>query len=142
MKVSRAIGFAAVAAAAALVTLAQSGQPQDEEFARLVKEWTTKPEFSSPLVDHLPKTAGVPEPKDVLGYHIGTPKKLTYTKDIYRYYRALAAASKRIKVFSAGQTDEGREQLVVAISDEATIRDYIHNQEQEDQRLDQLNKWR
>jgi hypothetical protein len=123
MKVSRAIGFAAVAAAAALVTLAQSGQPQDEEFARLVKEWTTKPEFSSPLVDHLPKTAGVPEPKDVLGYHIGTPKKLTYTKDIYRYYRALAAASKRIKVFSAGQTDEGREQLVVAISDEATIRD-------------------
>jgi len=27
----------------------------DEEFARLVKEWTTKPEFLSPLVDHLPK---------------------------------------------------------------------------------------
>ena len=27
----------------------------DEEFARLVREWTTRPEFLSPLVDHLPK---------------------------------------------------------------------------------------
>ena len=33
---------------------------EDEDFARSVKEWTTKPEFSSPLVDHLPKVAGVP----------------------------------------------------------------------------------
>ena len=32
-----------------------AAQPQDEEFARLVKEWTTRPEFISPLVDHLPK---------------------------------------------------------------------------------------
>ena len=30
-------------------------QPQDEEFAKLVKEWTTQPYFISPLVDHLPK---------------------------------------------------------------------------------------
>ena len=27
----------------------------DPDFARAVKEWTTRPEFSSPLVDHLPK---------------------------------------------------------------------------------------
>ena len=26
----------------------------DPDFAKAVKEWTTKPEFSSPLVDHLP----------------------------------------------------------------------------------------
>src|SRR5476651_1141425 len=62
----------------------------DPEFARLVKEWTTKPEFSSPLVDHLPKVAGVPSPKDILGHHIGEPKKLTYYADILKYYRALA----------------------------------------------------
>jgi hypothetical protein len=53
-------------------------QTMDDEFARLVKEWTTRPEFISPLVDHLPKSASVPSPKDVLGYHIGAPKKLTY----------------------------------------------------------------
>src|SRR5260370_25114889 len=54
----------------------------DEEFARLVKEWTTRPEFNSPLVDHLPKVQGIPTPKDVLGHHVGAPKILTYYADI------------------------------------------------------------
>src|SRR5438309_11512122 len=83
-------------------------QIQDAEFPRLVKEWTTSKEFLSPLVDHLPKVTGIPTPKDVLGYYIGAPKKLTHVKDIGRYYRALAAASKRVKVLPAGFTDEGR----------------------------------
>ena len=94
----------------------------DDDYARLVKEWTTKTEFTSPLVDHLPKADGIPSPKDVLGYYIGTPKKLTHVADINRYYRALAAASNRIKVFSVGTTDEGRECIVVAASDEDNIR--------------------
>jgi hypothetical protein len=98
-------------------------QAQDEEYARLVKEWTTQPEFMSPLVDHLPKATGVPTPKDVLGYYAGAPKKLTRVADLSRYYRALAAASKRVKILPAGTTDEGRECLVAAISDEETIRD-------------------
>src|ERR1700716_1007339 len=80
----------------------------DPDFARAVKEWTTRPEFSSPLVDHLPKAAGIPSPKDVLGNHIGAPKKLTYYADILRYYRALAAASPRVKIMNTGKTDEGR----------------------------------
>src|SRR5579862_9500623 len=98
--------------AAAGAALAQ--QVQDPDFARLVKEWTTRPEFMSPLVDHLPKANGIPSPKDVLGYYVGTPKKLTHVADLLRYYRALAASSKRVKIFAAGQTDEGREQAVVA----------------------------
>ncbi|MFN7948322.1 MAG: M14 family zinc carboxypeptidase [Blastocatellia bacterium] len=100
----------------------QPKQAMDEDFARSVKEWTTKPEFISPLVDHLPKVAGVPSPKDVLGYHIGTPQKLTYTSDIYKYYRALAAASPRVKVINIGTTDEGRECLIVIIATEDTVR--------------------
>ena len=68
-------------ALAAGLTAQSSGKkavaPQnDEEFARLVKEWTTRPEFISPLVDHLPKVAGIPSPKDVLGHYVGEPKKL------------------------------------------------------------------
>ena len=63
---------------------AQQTKPQemDEDFARSVKEWTTKPEFISPLVDHLPKSATVPSPKDALGHHIGAPGKLTYYTDV------------------------------------------------------------
>ena len=62
-----------------------AASPDDAEFAEFVKKATTKPEFLSPLVDHLPKKAGVPTPKDVLGYHIGTEKKLTYVADQQRY---------------------------------------------------------
>ena len=127
MKASRILARAVLAAGIAAAALAQPKpqpppQPQDPEFARLVKEWTTRPEFLSPLVDHLPKVAGVPSPKDVLGYYPGTPKKLTRVADLNRYYRALAGASKRVKVLSAGVTDEGRECLVTAVADEETIR--------------------
>ena len=107
----------------ALAAATLSAQEQmDPDFAKSVKEWTTKPEFMSPLVDHLPKVPGVPSPKDVLGYYIGNPKKLTRTAEIGKYYRALAAASKRVKVLSVGTTDEGKECLVTVISDEDTIR--------------------
>jgi hypothetical protein len=119
MKLSRILAPVVLAAAAALI--AQTQQPQDDEYAKLVKEWTTGPEFMSPLVDHLPKVAGVPSPKDVLGYYVGAPKHLTHVADLGRYYRALAAASKRVKLLPAGTTDEGRECLVVAIADEDTI---------------------
>src|SRR5512141_2360045 len=97
-------------------------QPQDAEFARLVKEWTTRPEFTSPLVDHLPKAAGIPSPNDVLGYYIGAPKKLTYYSDIVGYFRALAAKSPRVKVQSIGKTDEGRDYVVVYVSSEENIK--------------------
>ncbi len=100
----------------------QPKQQMDEDFAKSIKEWTTKPEFMSPLIDHLPKADGVPTPKDVLGYHIGTPQKLTYTEGVYKYFRSLAEKSPRVKVFVAGKTDEGRDILVVAIANEDTIK--------------------
>src|SRR5579862_4850065 len=101
---------------------AASAAKDDPDFARLVKEWTTGPEFSSPLVDHLPKVAGVPSPKDVLGYYIGEPKKLTYVADIDNYLRALAAASPRVKVMALGKTDEGRDFVVAFVGSEDSIR--------------------
>jgi hypothetical protein len=98
-------------------------EQHDGEFASLVKEWTTKPEFLSPLVDHLPKKTGVPTPKDVLGYHVGAPKKLTYTADQQRYFRALEKAlPDRVKTMVAGKSEEGREILIVFISSEANLK--------------------
>src|SRR5262249_42676682 len=93
----------------------------DPDFARAVKEWTTRPDFTSPLVDHLPKVPGVPSPKDVLGHHIGEPRKLTYYADILRYYRALAAASPRVKVLSIGKSNEGRDLVVVFVGSDESI---------------------
>lgn len=97
------------------------GQEQDADFAQSVKKWTTKPEFSSPLVDHLPVVKGIPSPKDVLGYHVGTPKKLTDTATIRRYFEALAKSTKRMRLIETGKTDEGRPCWSVVIADEATM---------------------
>src|SRR5207245_3798906 len=44
-----------------------------------------------------------------------------YARDVHRYFRELAKASPRVKVFTMGTTEEGREQVLVAISDEANL---------------------
>jgi hypothetical protein len=91
-------------------------------YAEKIKEYTTESYFVTELVDHLPISDKVPSPDKVLGYVIGTPNKLTYSKDLYRYYRALAGASNRVRVFSAPEkSEEGKEQILVAVGDEAAI---------------------
>jgi hypothetical protein len=102
--------------------LAIPAQPLNEEYTAKIREYTTDPQFLTELVDHLPAHPTVPSPDKVLGYVIGTPEKLTYTKDIYRYFRELAKASPRVEVWTVGKSEEGREMLLVAISDEANIK--------------------
>src|SRR6478672_3876821 len=91
--------------------------------------WTAEPRYGSPLVDHLPKVTGIPSPKDVLGYHVGAPNKLTYYADIVKYYRALAAATPRVKVETIGQSDENRELVVVWVSSDENIRALQRNRD-------------
>ncbi len=98
-----------------------AAQTMDPDYAAQVKEWTTRPEFLSPLVDHLPKSATVPSPKDILGYNIGAPRKLTYYADVTRYYDALAAKSPRVKVIRIGKTEEGRDSVIVFIGSEDSV---------------------
>jgi Zinc carboxypeptidase len=104
-------------------------QTQDEDFAKAYVEWTGEPRYGSPLVDHLPKVAGIPSPKDILGYHIGAPRKLTYYADIVKYYKALAAATPRVKVETIGKSDEGRELVVVWVSSDANIKNLQQNRD-------------
>jgi hypothetical protein len=102
---------------------ASANQPTDADFAAFIKKATTKPEFLSPLVEQLPVKAGVPTPRDILGYHIGTEKKLTYTADQFRFFRTLEKALPgRVKTFKIGTTEEGREIVVAFVSSEANIK--------------------
>jgi Zinc carboxypeptidase len=129
---SLALVLAAVAMPAQqmVIETRDPGQAQDEDFAKSVKEWTTQPHFISPLVDHLPKVAGVPSPKDVLGYHIGAPAKLTYYADILKYYRALETALPgRVTVETIGKSDENRELVVVWISSDENIKGLRKNRD-------------
>jgi zinc carboxypeptidase len=131
------VGLAfALALAVVAAPLAQSAKntppasPDDADFAAFVKKATTRPEFLSPLVDHLPKKAGVPSPKDVLGYHIGTEKKLTYVADQQRYFRALEQALPgRFKTEVVAKTEEGRDIMVAYVSSEANIKNLEVNRQ-------------
>ena len=106
---------------ALLACAAAQSQPLDAGYTAKIRQYTTESFFTTELVDHLPASDTVPTPEKVLGYVIGTPQKLTYTKDIYRYFRELEKATPRVKVFSIGRSEEGRETLLVAVSDEANI---------------------
>ena len=54
---------------------------------------------------------------------MGAPGELLGTEKTYAYARALAAASPRVRVFTIGHSEEGRDILMLAIADEAGIRD-------------------
>jgi Zinc carboxypeptidase len=99
-------------------------QPIDSAYTKAIIALTptdSKWKFSTELVDYLPASSTVPTPLKILGYVPGTVGRLSKTADVNKYFRALAAASPRVKVFMAGTSDEGREMLVVAIGDEQTI---------------------
>ena len=98
-------------------------QKMDEEYTKLIKEYLNDSRITTELVDHMPASDTVPSPLKFLGRIPGKPDELTYAKDIYRYYEALAKASPRAKFWKVGTTEEGRDQVVLAIADEATIKD-------------------
>jgi hypothetical protein len=105
---------------------AQSAQANDEEYGKKIREFTTEKFFLTDLVDHLPASATIPSPDKILGHIVGAPDFLTYSKDIYRYYDELAKASPRVKVYRVGKSEEGRDFLLVAVSDEANIAQLDH----------------
>src|SRR5215471_1876305 len=113
--------------AAAFSVCAQNGyardpnQAVDDDYTKKIAEYTTEKFFNSPLTDYLPASPHVPTPKAVLGDVAGAPGKLPYSTDVYKYMRMLEKASPRVKVFSIGTTEEGREMIAVAIASESLL---------------------
>src|SRR6202521_2799496 len=95
-----------------------AAQPVDDEYTKKIREYTTEPFFNSPLTDYLPASKTVPTPKAVLGDVAGAPGILPYSHEVYSYMRMLEKASRRVKVFSIGKTEEGREMIAVAVASE------------------------
>lgn len=113
-----------IAAAIAVFTWTSGATAQqrvDEEYTRRMRETLRDPRISTEFVTYMPYSATVPTPLDVLGSIVGEPGILHTSEEIYRYFDALAAASPRVSVWRIGQTEEGRDMIVAAIADEATI---------------------
>lgn len=111
----------AASALTLLPGLLSAQQAVDAEYTAKIKEFLQDPRITTELVDHLPASATVPTPLKFHGRIVGTPGELTYAKDIHRYFEALAKASPRAKYWSIGKTEEGRDMVVLAIADSATI---------------------
>src|ERR1700722_18172117 len=107
-----------------------ANQPVDEGYTAKIQKYTTQPFFSSPLVDYLPASKEVPTPEAVLGDVAGAPGILPYAEDVYKYMRMLETASPRVKVFSIGKTEEGREMIAVAISSAENLKKLEENRAQ------------
>lgn len=104
-------------------------QAVDARYTALIGKYTTRPEFNTPLTDYLPASDSVPTPLDVLGHIAGAPDYLPYTADVHRYFRKLAASSPRVRVFSIGRSEEGREMIAVAVADEKLLQDLDANRQ-------------
>src|SRR6185436_17815927 len=130
LRLSRLAGLALLApmalGAQADLSTARPGrdpkQPIDQEYTKKILEYTTETFFLSPLVDYLPASKTVPTPKAVLGVIAGAKGNLPYSKQVYEYMRLLAkSAPSRVKVFTIGTTEEGRDMIAVAVASEEII---------------------
>jgi len=88
-----------------------------EEIARA----TTEPRFLSPWVSYVPASSTVPSPRAFLHRIAGAPGELVDSGAAYAYSRALAAASPRVRLFTIGRSEEGRDIVLLAIADEQGI---------------------
>ena len=92
-------------------------QAVDTQYTDQIRKYTTDPSFNSALVDYLPASRTVPTPARVLGGIAGAPDMLPYAEDVYKYFRMLESNSPRVKVFTIGHSEEGREMIAAAIAD-------------------------
>ena len=82
---------------------------------------TTAPQYLSPWVAYLPASTTVPSPRAFLHRIPGAPGELVNSAQAYAYGRALAAASPRVRAFTIGRSEEGRDIIMLAIADERGI---------------------
>ena len=84
---------------------------------------TTDPHFLSPWVSYVPQSSTVVSPQKFLGRIPGAPGEFVDSAKAYAYCRALAASSPRVRAFTIGRSEEGRDIIMLAIADERGIRD-------------------
>ncbi|HUG54902.1 MAG TPA: M14 family zinc carboxypeptidase [Vicinamibacteria bacterium] len=114
---------AAAVLASSFAPAAPAADVPEPGSAEAIAAATTEPRFLSPWVASVPEHSTVPSPKDYLGHIAGAPGELTRSAKIYGYYRALAAATPRVKVETIGTSEEGRDILLVIVGDEASLAD-------------------
>src|SRR5580704_2448386 len=102
---------------------AQSVDTPEAGSAAEIANATTEPRFLSPWVASLPASTSVVSPRAFLKRIPGAAGALADTRTAYGYCRALAQSSPRVKFFTIGRSEEGRDIVLLAIADEHGIAD-------------------
>ncbi|MGH7455243.1 MAG: M14 family zinc carboxypeptidase, partial [bacterium] len=84
--------------------------------------------FFPNFIVHAQTNGALPTPEAVLGFRIGTEKKLADYRQMIDYLRKLDAASERVQLENLGKTTEGNDFMMAIISSPANLR--------------QLDEWR
>ena len=96
-------------------------QTADTTFARLVREYTTDSRFLPASVATLPLSTTIPSPQRHFGTIAGAPGVMHHSAELYGYFRALAAATARVRVETVGKTEQGRDIVLVVIADSGLL---------------------
>jgi hypothetical protein len=120
--------FAAFAAVLIVSAAAQDKNPYapdtpEKGSVEAIAKFTTEPRFGNPWVAYVPASDTVLSPTGYLGHVVGAAGELSGTAKIYGYFRKLAETTPRVRVETIGRSEEGRDILLVAVADEAGIRD-------------------
>jgi hypothetical protein len=91
---------------ASVSTSAAALQTQDTTYARLIRENTSDSRFMPASLARLPEHATIPSPRDHFGTIIGAPGVMHRTAEVHGYYRALAAATPRLRFETLGRSEE------------------------------------
>src|ERR1700716_3684987 len=104
---------------------AQSSAPDTPEPGSVaeIAQATTEARFLSPWVAYLPASASVVSPRTFLHRIPGAPGELVNSATAYAYCRALAGSSARVRLFTIGRSEEGRDIVMLAIADERGIQE-------------------
>jgi hypothetical protein len=107
----------------AAISMAQSPDIPEPGSREAIAAATTDPHFISPLVNYIPQSKTVQSPEKFFNRIMGASGELAGTEKTYAYAKALAASSPRVRVFTIGKSEEGRDIMLLAIADEKGIRD-------------------
>ena len=109
-----------------LAAAQQCATRDDTAYTAQILKNTTLRQFDTDLTNHLPFSSCVDAPDKFLGHIVGAPNVLDKIETIEAYMRHLESQSKRVKVFDIGKSEEGKETIMVAVSDAATIANLDH----------------
>ena len=86
-----------------------------------IRRHTTDAKYLPDSVAYVPDSPTVPSPSEVLGHVSGAAGELSSVAEVHGYFRRLAEASPRVELSVIGTSEEGRDILLAAVSDEANL---------------------